>query len=265
MSTDAESAPKRRDEKPQSLPPKKKKKKGAAKSRKISRPLTEAEINVPDIQTLVMLGVLAVLAVVLWVFAHAGCNYHPPRETRRPRDVTTAELTREPKDAAIEFQHRRLTLNYKGALEIAAGGLVDQVKQERQACEANAAACAQRRKAAADVAISSAVVLERTPTSAKVKVTTYRIPGGDRTFLTLVERAPDGWKVTAQVPDAPGATLPAPIFPSQHPVQINLTPTPAPTSSAGAAGSAPAPAGSHPGASQLPPGHPITAPSPAHS
>lgn len=265
MSTDAETASDRGES--QSQPPlKKKKKKKGAKSRPIARQLSEKEINVPDVQTLVMMGVLAALTVGLWIFAHAGCNYHPPRETRRQRDVTTAELVREPKDAAIEFQHRRLTLNYKGALEIAAGDLVAQVKDEQKACESNAANCAQRRKAAAERAISSAVVLERTPFTAKVRVTTYRLPGGDRSFLTLVERGNEGWKVTAQVPDAPNAQLPAPQLPNPHAV-FNVTPgtmqaAPAPSGSAAAPAlrSVPASSGSPAPAKPLAP-----PPGPAHS
>src|SRR6188508_2025215 len=114
MSTDAESVP--ASSAPSNAPnaPRKKKKKKGSK-RKLTRPLSEAEINAPDTQTMVMLGALTAMTIILWVWAHAGCNYHPPRETRRPRDVTTAELTREPKDAAIEFQHRLITQNYKGA------------------------------------------------------------------------------------------------------------------------------------------------------
>src|SRR5262245_41349156 len=120
MPTDSEpSTTEQRSDSPAQVVPKKKKK----KKPKIARPLDEREINAPDTQTLVMMGSLAALSVVLWIFAHAGCNYHPPRETRVPRKVSTADLTREPKDAAIELQQRLATLDYKGALEIAAGPL----------------------------------------------------------------------------------------------------------------------------------------------
>ena len=221
MSTEAESVPAKSPSNAPNAPRKKKKKKVA--KRKLMRPLTEQEINAPDMQTLVMVGCLGVMTIILWAWAHAGCNYHPPRETRRPRDVTTAELTREPKDAAIEFQHRLLTRNFKGALEIASGSAIDAVKQEQAKCEANRAACTQDKEKLAN-AVTAGTVFERTPANAKVRVTSYHLPGGNQTFLTLVERDPSGWKVTARVPDAPGAALPAPILPAPMPLHFNVAP-----------------------------------------
>jgi hypothetical protein len=210
MSTDSERVPaaKRSAAGPPTTGSKKKKKKVVAR-KPIVRPLAESEIHAPDRQTLIMLGVLAALSVTMWVFAHAGCNYHPPRETRRPRDVTTAELVREPKDAAIEFQQRLLTLNYAGALEIAGGPLVATLKERQSECLASDPGCQARRKKLADV-ITTAVMLERTPFSARLRVTSHNLAGGPKTFLALVERDATGWKVTAQVPDAPGAQLPPP-------------------------------------------------------
>ncbi|HET9933256.1 MAG TPA: hypothetical protein VFQ35_21275 [Polyangiaceae bacterium] len=252
MSTEAESAPAKSPSNAPNAPRKKKKK---VVKRKLTRPLTEQEINAPDMQTMVMVGCLGVMTIILWAWAHAGCNYHPPRETRRPRDVTTAELTREPKDAAIEFQHRLLTRNFKGALEIAAGSAVDAVKQEQAKCDANRAACAQEKSRLGD-AVTSATVLERTPANAKVRATSYHLPNGNQTFLNLVERDATGWKVTARVPDGPGATLPAPILPPPAPLHFNVTP-------AGSGGGIRLMPPDHPGASS-PPSAPA-APGPASS
>ncbi|HEY8945990.1 MAG TPA: hypothetical protein VIM73_17095 [Polyangiaceae bacterium] len=209
--------------------PKKKKKKGT--KAKIVQPLEEHEINAPDKQTLFMLGSLATLGIVLWIFAHAGCNYHPPRETRRPRAVTTADLTRDPKDAAIEFQQRLLTQDFKGALEIAGGPLSKQIQDQQAACAADRARC-EAAKQASTGAMTMAVVLEREPMNAKVRVITHRVPDGPRRFLTLVERDGTAWKITARVPDAPGAKLPPPSLATG----IQFAPAP--------------------GASPLPPGHP---------
>lgn len=233
MSTDADSVPKPRRSSDAPAAPKKKKKKGPKP--RIARPLTDEEINAPDKQTVVMVGMLAVTSLTLWVFAHAGCNYHPPRETRRQRDVTTAELTREPKDAAIEFQQRLITLNYKGALEIAAGSVSEDVKKAQAACDANRAGCAARKKGLAE-AITSAVVLERAPMNAKVRVTSYHLPRGDQTYLALVERDATGWKVTAHIPDTQGATLPPPSITPAQPIRFE--PAPAVSANPGAAGSA---------------------------
>ncbi|HET9953607.1 MAG TPA: hypothetical protein VFQ61_03840 [Polyangiaceae bacterium] len=238
MATDDAQTRRSRDEEGRGAAPRKRKK--GAKSAKLSRPLTEKEINVPDLQTLIMMGALGITALVMWAFARSGCNYHPPRETRVPRKVTTAELTREPRDAAIEFQHRLLTYDFAGAAEIAAGSAVQDVEREKIACGPD---CAKKKAALVDP-ITSAVIVERTPFNAKVKVTTYRIPGGDKTFLNLAERSPGGWKITARVPDAPGATLPPPSMspPDGH---FGMTPngprfpiTPPGASSAAPAGSA---------------------------
>lgn len=235
-----------------SQPPRPKKKKKTKKA-KIARPLDEREINAPDRQTLLMLGGLAGLAIVLWIFAHAGCNYHPPRETRRPRNVTTADLTREPKDAAIELQQRLLTHDYKGALEIAAGPLVKQVEQEKAACEADRTAC-DARKAASERAITMGVVLERQPMNAKVRVTTHNMPGGPHRFLTLVERDTTGWKITARVPDGPSAELPAPSLVGGNVQFAPMLPGSASAPTMGKAIPPVPPAGS--GTPALPPGHP---------
>lgn len=255
MATDSESPTTAEDRARQAEPrPVRKKKK--AKKAKLARPLEEREINAPDTQTLWMLGVLAALAVALWIFAHAGCNYHPPRETRRPRDVSTADLTREPKDAAIELQHRLVKADYKGALEIAAGPLSQQVQTEKANCEKDRAAC-DARKAATAKATTMGVVLTREPSSATVRVITHGLEGGVQKFLTLVEREGASWKVTARIPDAPGATLPAPTFPPAF--RMTTTPMAAPTGSAPRTGpQAPsAPSGLKPAQRlQLPPGHP---------
>jgi len=208
MPTDSEPAPAKSTPSTQSAAPRRKKKKKVAPKQVIQQ-LSEDQIRAPDKQTLVMLGALSALAIVLWAFAHAGCNYHPPRETRRPRDVKTAELVREPKDAAIEFQQRLLTLNYAGALEIAGGALAQTVKAQQGDCAPKDPKCVERKKSLEKV-ITTAVVLERTPFNARVRVTTHRLPGGAKTFLSLVERDSTGWKVTAQVPDGPDAKLPPP-------------------------------------------------------
>ena len=260
MATDSES-PIPADDRARPLEPRPPRKKKKAKKAKLSRPLEEREINAPDAQTLWMLGILAALAVVLWIFAHAGCNYHPPSETRRPRTVSTADLTRESKDAAIELQHRLVTGDYKGALEIAAGPLAKQLQQEKTTCERDRAAC-DARKTESQKATTMGVVLTREATNATVRVITHGVPGGPKKFLTLVERDATGWKVTARIPDAPGATLPAPVLPPAFRAMPMPVPMNAPTGSAAAParpGATPRspgiPSAAQPSL-QLPPGHP---------
>ncbi|MGC4091915.1 MAG: hypothetical protein QM756_29340 [Polyangiaceae bacterium] len=223
MSTDADSVP--APSNAPDAPRKKKKKKGAVAKRKpVMRQLSEDEINAPDKQTVIMMGVLSATTIILWIFAHAGCNYHPPRETRRPRNVTTAELSRDPKDAAIEFQQRLVTLNLKGALELAVGAATEPVKQAQAKCDANKTGCAQNKAKLELEVTTSATVLERTPSNAKVRVTSYHLPAGNQANVALVERDATGWKVTAFVPDAAGASLPAPSLPPVQPIRFNVAP-----------------------------------------
>lgn len=187
------------------------KKKGARRPRP-SQPLDEAKLNAPDNQTLGMLGVLAVLTLVLWALAHAACNYHPPRETRRPRVVKTEEFQRDPKSAAIEVVQRMTLQNYSGALPLAAGSLAEEIKKEQASCAADPPAC-DRRKAEAANAQSMGVVLDRDLGGARVRVRTGGLPGGVKKQLIRVERDGALWKATARVPDEEGATLPSPVLP----------------------------------------------------
>ncbi len=154
----------------------------------------EAEIDVPDKQTLGMLAVMALVTIVLWGFARGACNYHPPRETRRVRTVKAEEFMRDPKSAAIELFNRMAGANFKGATELASGSATQAVDSERQACEANAAACSQRKNAAASV-LTAGELLERDPMSATVRVTAD-LSAGKQTFLVHVTREQQSWKVS---------------------------------------------------------------------
>jgi hypothetical protein len=187
------------------------KKKGARRARP-PQPLDEATIDAPDKQTLGMLGVLGVVTLVLWGLAHAACNYHPPRETRRPRVVKTEEYTRDPKSAAVEVVQRMQQADYARALQIAAGPLAEELKKEQAACAADQAGCSAR-KAAATAAQSMGIVLDRELGSARVRVITRGVPGAPRSQFVRVERDGSGWKATSRVADQPGAVLPAPVLP----------------------------------------------------
>jgi hypothetical protein len=193
-------------------PKKKKKKKGSSRPT-TAEPLDEAKLNAPEIQTLGMLGVIGVVTLVLWALAHAACNYHPPRETRRPRVVKTEEFTRDVKTAAVEAVQRLALLDYAGALEIAVGSFADEVKKEQAACEADRAAC-KTRKAAAAKAQSMGIVLDRDMAGARVRVITRGVGPNPTAVLVRTEREGGAWKVTSKVPDQPGAQLPPPVMPA---------------------------------------------------
>jgi hypothetical protein len=237
-------------------------------------PTSEAEIDAPDKLTLSMLGVMALVTIVLWLFARAACNYHPPRETRRPRVVKTEELARDPKDAALEMQQRLLQLDYAGALELAKGEAAGAVEKAKADCAARAQACAMDKKRHEKTVESTAALLERTPTSATTRVTSVT-PAGKQVSILKLERDAGIWKVVSRMPDD-GSFKPAPRAPEQG---VTLTVPLGGSAVAPGLGSAPprasaAPAGSVQGGSGLPmrlitkpataPAAPAPAPAPSH-
>jgi len=176
-------------------------------------PTDEREIDAPDKLTLSMLGVMGIVTLGLWIFARAACNYHPPRETRRPRAVKIEELAREPKDAALEMQQRLVQLNFDGALELATGAAADEVKKAKHDCQQKPQDCAMKKKTMAKSVESAAALLERSATDATVRVTTVR-PGGKDVMLNKLERQGAIWKVVSRGPDDPTFKPRAPDVPT---------------------------------------------------
>ncbi|HEY0466570.1 MAG TPA: hypothetical protein VGC79_20320, partial [Polyangiaceae bacterium] len=186
------------------------------KKKKLKRPKppvpkTEEEIDSPSKMTVGMLGVLGVLTVIMWALARGGCNYHPPKETRVPRTVTTEELSRDPKNAAIELQQRWLTRDFAAAAELATGDAAQQLERDKAACNT---ACLAEKKALADKLLTSAVILEANMMGATARVSTVGLPGGPKVFLLRMERSDSIWKATLRKPDD-GAPLP-PLPASPH-------------------------------------------------
>jgi hypothetical protein len=230
--------------------PKKKK----AKRPRQPIPRTEPEINSPTKQTLGMLGVLGAMTIVMWALARGGCNYHPPKETRTPRKVTTEELARDPKNAAIELQQRWLTRDFAGAGELATGEVAQQLQQDKAACNA---ACLAEQKSLASKVLTSAVVLDANILGATVRVTSLGASGGPKVFLMRLERSESVWKATMRKPDD-GTPLPALPTPAPHDGMMPFSPFSPPA----------APASAAPAASGAPPSRPhpvLTAPAPAAS
>jgi len=165
-------------------------------------PSDEREIDAPDKLTLSMLGVMAVVTIVLWGFARGACNYHPPRETRRPRTLKLEELAREPKDAALEMQQRLVQLDFEGAVQLATGEAAAEVAKAKAACEAQHADCVMKRKQLSRSVDSTAQLLERSASNATVRVTTVK-PGGKETTLAKLEKQGPIWKVASRGADDP--------------------------------------------------------------
>ena len=202
--------------------PKKKK----LKRPKLPIPKTEAEIDSPTKQTVGMLGVLGILTVIMWSFARGGCNYHPPKETRVPRAVTTEDLARDPKNAAIELQQRWLTHNFAGAAELVSGDVAQQLAQDKAACDAT---CLAARKDLDAKVLTSAVILDANMMGATARVTSVGLPGGPKSFLIRMERAESIWKATLRKVDD-GVALPALPTPALSPHDL-MSPVPVPSGS----------------------------------
>ena len=205
--------------------PKKKK----AKRPKPPIPKTEEEIDSPSKMTVGMLGILGGMTVIMWALARGGCNYHPPKETRVPRVVTTEELARDPKNAAVELQQRWLTHDFAGATELATGEALQDLQRDKAACNA---ACLAEKKALAEKVLTSAVLLDANGLGATARVTSVGLPTGPKVFLLRMERAESIWKATLRKPDG----TPLPPLPS--------TPHDLPTIQFNPALSAPAASGS---------------------
>ena len=189
----------------------------------------EKAIGAPSRQTLIMLGVMAGATLLMWGSARFACNAHPA-QTRKPRDVTTAELSREPKGAALELQQRWNSYDFKGALELAKGGIAEELAKAQSDCEKDAAGCEAKRKAVQDQALATAALLSRGPGSAKVRVISRGGAGGNQTVVYTVEQEGSQWKVSGRGAEDP---TPAP------------KPAPAPAPPAPSGSAAPAPSGGH--------------------
>jgi hypothetical protein len=224
------------------------------KKKRSKRPLptTEAEIDSPDMQTLWMLGSLAAMVLIMWGGARFACNAHPD-ETRKPREITTAELATDPKETAIEVGQRWATRNFDGALELAAGPLAAEIQQDKAKCESNPQ-CTGERQALKDKVLTTGELLQRMPSSAVVRVTSIGTGDASRSFVLDLTAEGKNWKATAKkAADA----LPAPTGPTGM-VPVPLAP-PATASVAEAPSAAPA----APAAKKAPAKKPAAKPAPA--
>lgn len=198
-------------------------------------PLTEEQINSPTNQTLGMLGVIGIMTLCMWIFARGGCNYHPPKETRDPRKVELVDLARDPKDAAMEFELRFATKSFGGALELVKGPMLELVKAQQTACDADAN-CAQKASDLRGTALVTGALLERDAFRSVVRVTTIGLKGADEKHIVRLERDGQIWKVVGREnDDGSFKPRPQPTFqgPSGHLImrQPGMPGTEAPSSS----------------------------------
>jgi|GEM_PF-675720 len=241
------------------------------KKKKLKRPKppipkTEEEIDSPTKMTVGMLGVLGLMTVIMWALARGACNYHPPKETRVPRVVTTEDLARDPKNAAVELQQRWLTRDFTGAAELATGDVAQQLQQDKAACNA---ACLAEKKALSEKVLTSAVILDGNMMGATARVTSVGLPGGSKVFLLRMERSEQIWKATMRKLDDGTPLPPLPASPHDMPM-MPFSPaasgSAAPTASGSAAAVGSATTSPLPHMIKLPAARPmVPAPAPASS
>jgi hypothetical protein len=157
----------------------------------------ETSIGAPSRQTLVMLGVMALATLTMWGFAKFACNAHPA-QTRKPRDVSTQELARDPKDAALEMQQRWNAYDFMGAMELAKGSMAQEIEKAQTDCEKDKAACDAKRKEVGQKTLATAVLLDRGPATAKVRVSSRGGALGEQSIVYQVEQDGSMWKVSGR-------------------------------------------------------------------
>jgi hypothetical protein len=163
-------------------------------------PMTEEEIDSPTNQTLGMLTVIGIMTLCMWIFARGGCNYHPPKETRDPRKVDLVDLARDPKDAAMEFELRWSMKSWGGAMELAKGPMLTEVKQQQTACDANPA-CAQKASDLRATVQVTAQLLERDMLHSVSRVITVGTGPNAEKHIIKVERDGQIWKTVSREVD----------------------------------------------------------------
>jgi hypothetical protein len=184
---------------------------------------SEDVINAPNKHTLYMLGALALAIVTMWSASRAACNAHP-MQTRKPREVSTADLARDPKGAALELSQRWAAYDFDPALELAKGSLADQIKKDQQQCETDKAACDQKRQALEEKVLATAVLLSREADRATARITMHGGAVGKESFVLEIERDGALWKGVSKRPDVtPPEPAPAPVPAPEEP-----SPPPAP-------------------------------------
>ncbi|MBN2192327.1 MAG: hypothetical protein JW751_05885 [Polyangiaceae bacterium] len=155
----------------------------------------ESDVPAPDVQTLGMLGVVALSTLVMWGAAKFACNAHPP-ESKKPREVGTVELASTPKDAAIELVQRLASHEYDRAAELADTEPAQEIEKQMRQCESNGkASCDARRSKVAGKVLTTAELLTITNSAARARVTTTG-PEGTRVYAVELVNAPPIWKVT---------------------------------------------------------------------
>lgn len=196
---------------------------------------TEQALNAPSPLTLRLLGVIFAATFLPWVAAKVACN---GREgpTRPPLELPAAELSKQPKDAAIELQQRAASNHFREAAELAKGDVARDLLAADVRCQAEPLPCEQVR-ARSQTIFTRAVVVRRGPLVAEVRAESDFGAGRVERFSMRLEPDAGRWYVVSRAPfagalDEPSAVAPGAVAsaPGAGEMSIAVTPVPERTS-----------------------------------
>jgi hypothetical protein len=197
---------------------------------------TEQALNSPSPLTLRLLGVIFAATFIPWVGAKVACNRREG-PTRPPLELPVAELSKQPKDAAIELQQRAATNHFREAAELAKGDVAVELLAADARCQAEPLPCEQAR-ARSQTIFTRAVVVRRGPLVAEVRAESDFGAGRVERFTMRLEPDAGRWYVVSRAPfagalDEPSAGAPgaAPSSPAAGEMSVVVTPVPERTSS----------------------------------
>jgi hypothetical protein len=143
-----------------------------------------------------------------WSGAKLACN-RSESPTLDPPALATEVFQKRPKDAALELQQRAASYRFSEALELAKGEAATELEAEQARCRNEPASCEERRKQSASIQ-TTAVLLTRDPTNARVRAESFIGQGGGERgreeqgrerYLMDLEFDGTKWSVVRRVPD----------------------------------------------------------------
>jgi hypothetical protein len=156
-------------------------------------------VDSPKMQTLALLTIVAVLTVILWGSAKLACN-SKTASARPPLKLGTAELAKDPKNAAFELQQHWAMHDYARVRILAKGKVLTELDDAARRC-AQDSSCEHARKELEGHVKSVATLLTRSATAATVRVKTYGAEGGAQVYLLDLVPEDGLWKVTSRQPE----------------------------------------------------------------
>jgi len=172
---------------------------------------TEAALNAPSPLTLRLLGVIFAATFIPWVGAKVACNRREG-PTRPPLDLPAAELSKQPKDAALELQQRVATNHFREAAELAKGDVASELLAADARCQAEPPPCEQVRAKSQSI-FTRAVVVKRGPLVAEVRAESDFGEGRVERFTMRLEPDAGRWYVVSRAPFAGALDEPVPVTP----------------------------------------------------